>query len=188
MVFQDLFNGSPIQIGKEHNGLYTCVLNVDSTDADIVALNVCLSPYNLWHRRLGHVSESVFKKIIGLNRICHNKNIHHCDICPKAKYTRLPFPDSSSRVDSPFALLHIDVWGPFHIQIHDNKPFFLTIVDNFTRSTWVYLMQFKSDALLVLKNFISLVKNQFNTSVKMIRTDNGREFGNKESIFLLAKG
>lgn len=72
MVFQDLSSGNLIQIGKKLIGLYTCILNVDSVGFYVVALNVCLKPYDLWHRRLGHVSGTVFRKITGMKHVSHD--------------------------------------------------------------------------------------------------------------------
>nr|GFB07344.1 putative ribonuclease H-like domain-containing protein [Tanacetum cinerariifolium] len=47
----------------------------------------------------------------------------------------------------------------------------------------------KSDTFLILKNFITLVENQFNHKVKAIRCDNGTEFKNANLIeFCRSKG
>lgn len=189
VVFQDLYSGNPIQIGRELSGLYTCVSAVNNFVFLDSPLSVSLKPYVLWHKTLGHVSDYVFRRISSLNHISHNKNDEPCDVCPKAKQSRLPFPISNSRAYLPFDLLHVDVWGPFHIQTHDSKSLFLTIVDDFTRCTWVYLMQFKSDYVIVLKDFVSFAENHLNTTVKIIRTDNGKEFINKEcSMYFAHKG
>jgi hypothetical protein len=55
--------------------------------------------------------------------------------------------------------------------------------------TWVYLMKHKDDVFKCFRDFYALVNNQFNTQVKMIRTDNGIKYVNKEfSAFLLENG
>ena len=41
---------------------------------------------------------------------------------------------------------------------------------------WVYLMHDKSEASLLLQNFVIFVKNQFGKEVKIIHSDNGNEF------------
>lgn len=69
------------------------------------------------------------------------------------------------------------------------KRYFLTMVDDFSRSTWSQLLSCKSNALHTIKALICLIETQFNTIVKAIRTDNGLEFINKEtSDFLQDKG
>uniref|UniRef100_A0A2N9H6I0 Integrase catalytic domain-containing protein n=1 Tax=Fagus sylvatica TaxID=28930 RepID=A0A2N9H6I0_FAGSY len=50
------------------------------------------------------------------------------------------------------------------------------LVDDFSRTTWIYLMRYKSEAHTNLLHFFALVQTQFNTIVKKIRTDNGQEF------------
>ena len=57
---------------------------------------------------------------------------------------------------------------------------FLTIVDDFSRCTWVYLLKLKSDTQFVIPNFAKMVKTQFNGSIKTIRSDNETEFYLKE--------
>ena len=42
--------------------------------------------------------------------------------------------------------------------------------------TWVCLMKHKSDTHDLLVQFIHMVENQFNTKVKVVRSDNGPEF------------
>lgn len=97
-----------------------------------------------------------------------------------AKQTRLPFPIHKSHVDVAFSLIHIDLWGPYRVSTHSGHRFFLTIVDDYTRMTWVYLLRSKSDALICLKQFFVLVKNQFSTVIKTVRSDNGYEFFKNE--------
>lgn len=53
---------------------------------------------------------------------------------------------------------------------------FLTILDDFSRALWIYLLPNKQVAPETLKNFITLVERQFCKQVKSIRSDNGTEF------------
>ena len=63
-----------------------------------------------------------------------------CIICPLAKQHRQPFPVSSSAALKPFALLHVDIWGPYRTPTYDAYKLFLSFVDDYTRGTWVYLV------------------------------------------------
>ena len=54
--------------------------------------------------------------------------------------------------------------------------FFLTIVDDCTRTTWVYLLQYKSDSLSTLETFYNYVVTHFDCKIKHIRSDNALEF------------
>ncbi|XP_010419216.1 PREDICTED: uncharacterized protein LOC104704906 [Camelina sativa] len=54
--------------------------------------------------------------------------------------------------------------------------YFLTIVDDHSRATWVYLLRNKSEAITVLPGFVSMVETQFDTKIKAVRSDNAPEF------------
>lgn len=109
-----------------------------------------------------------------------NKNIfsvcNNCDVCPISKQTGLKYSLSDSKSKSPFDLIHIDIWGQFPIRTHNGHRFFLTIVEDFSRTTWVYLIKEKSMAYDCLVKFLAMVKNYFDKTGKIIRSDNGGEF------------
>ena len=62
-----------------------------------------------------------------------------CIVCPLAKQKRLPFPFDNKRAFHSFDLFHMDVWGPFSIPTTAGHRYFLTIVDDASRATWVFL-------------------------------------------------
>lgn len=63
------------------------------------------------------------------------------------------------------------------------------MVDDFIKSTRTHLLRSKSNALHIIKGFVVMVEKKFNTKVKTIRSDNGLEFTNNESIlFFQSKG
>ncbi|WVZ08327.1 hypothetical protein V8G54_021673 [Vigna mungo] len=69
-----------------------------------------------------------------------------------------------------------DIWGPLNtVSIHGHK-YFLTLVDDFSRFTWVYLLKSKAEVKIVLPNFIHLIENQFDIKLKRLRSDHGKEF------------
>ena len=58
--------------------------------------------------------------------------------------------------------------------------YFLTLVDDFSRAVWVYLLKSKTEVGDYITNFIKLIFTQFNKKIKIIRTDNGTEFVNNQ--------
>jgi transposase InsO family protein len=52
------------------------------------------------------------------------------------------------------------------------------IVDDFTRYTWVAFLVDKSDVFDTFKTFIKRLQNEFETTIKKVRSDNGSEFKN----------
>lgn len=108
-----------------------------------------------------------------------------CEICHKAKQTRLPFPVRTNITTARFELVHMDVWGPYSEPSLTGTNYMLTVVDNFTRATWVYLLQHKFQVTAFFSTFLNTVLNQFEAKVKIVRTDNGCEFVNNNFLALL---
>ena len=72
-----------------------------------------------------------------------------------------------------FELIHLDIWGTFSkMSMHGHK-YFLTILDDFSRFTWVSLLKSKAKVQISIQNFINLMKNQFNIKIKIVNFDNG---------------
>ncbi|KAK4411897.1 hypothetical protein Sango_0262700 [Sesamum angolense] len=65
-----------------------------------------------------------------------------CDVCPMAKQHRLPFTPSTIHSHHILELVHIDRWGPYHLHSLTGCNYFLTIVDDFSRTTWTFLLKF----------------------------------------------
>ena len=76
---------------------------------------------------------------------------------------------------SPFDLIHCDVWGPFHLPDFSGHRYFLTLVDDCTRYTWLFLMHQKSDVTHVIPKFFKLISTQFDVKIKAFRSDNAKE-------------
>ncbi|KAL4355240.1 hypothetical protein GQ457_06G015480 [Hibiscus cannabinus] len=128
-----------------------------------------------WHDRLGHPSSSVFRFLKDvLPSVESNKN-DLCTICPLAKQKHLSFPVSSTITNAPFELVHCDIWGPYRTQTYDNYRYFLTIVDDYSRSTWTYLLKQKSDVISIIPSFIAMIKRQYGFDLKVFRSDNAPE-------------
>jgi hypothetical protein len=63
----------------------------------------------------------------------------------------------------------------------------LTIVDDFSRFTWIILLKGKYETSLKIQKFIISVEVQFDAKVKTLRSDNSPEFLSLSS-FYLSKG
>ncbi|GJQ94003.1 retrovirus-related pol polyprotein from transposon TNT 1-94 [Tanacetum coccineum] len=140
------------------------------------AASVFSDSYNLWHHRLGHVSDSNLKHIPCVYVTKTNAKLVSCMSCPMAKFAKLPYTLSESHALEPFNLIHIDIWGPYKVATNGKYKYFLTIVDEFSRATWIYLLVQKSDACSVLVAFFKFVQTQFDKKVKIVRSDNALEF------------
>ncbi|GJV13453.1 cysteine-rich receptor-like protein kinase 8 [Tanacetum coccineum] len=133
---------------------------------------------SVWHARLGHPSPQVLKSIPQLPLTSVKDQETSCNICPLAKHQSLPFESSTSHANVMFELVHIDVWGPSHHPTVNKCKIFLTIVDDFSRATWTYLLPTKHHVTSTIKLFYTYVETQFKTKIQKIRSDNGTKFAN----------
>ena len=169
-----------ILLGRLSGGLY-CVQNTITTQNQDqskfchTAVSKDVEDTRLWHLRMGHLPFSKLQLLLPLKSVQDCVNTTVCQICPAARQVRKSFPSSYIKSTKPFALLHLDIWGPYKTPSHSGCTQFLTIVDDFTRFTWVHLLKSKSQVYDVLINFLAYVENQFKTTVLSIRSDNALE-------------
>ncbi|GKE61689.1 retrotransposon protein, putative, ty1-copia subclass, partial [Tanacetum coccineum] len=78
--------------------------------------------------------------------------------------------------------VHSDLWGPSQVESLGGKRYFLSIVDDYSRRVWVYILRFKHEAFGKFKEWKQLVGNQTGRTVKKVRTDNGLEFWYPEGV------
>ena len=167
---------SPINSSSSFQSLFNFVFKSVLNKSQSPVINNVVVPSSLWHLGLGHPSDaklSSLKNVLSDVVCTFNKE---CEICPLAKHKRLPFPFLNHISEFPFDIVHCDIWGPYSVPTIDGHKYFLTIVDDCTRSTWVYLMKSKSDTRPLLQSFYFIIKTQFNKSIKVFRTNNGLEF------------
>jgi hypothetical protein len=82
--------------------------------------------------------------------------------------------------DRPLELLHMDLFDSIaYISIGESK-YCLVIVDDYSRFTWVFFLQEKSQTQEILKGFLRRTQNEFGLRIKKIRSDNGTEFKNSQ--------
>ena len=113
--------------------------------------------YSLWHNRLGHAPVSKLKYISCIKYYVGASD-KVCLTCPMSKLTKLPFPDSVSHASKAFDLVHVDIWGPYRVCTRQKFKLFLTLVDDYSRMTWIFLLQRKSEDLKCLEAFQNFIK------------------------------
>jgi hypothetical protein len=77
-----------------------------------------------------------------------------CEGCVLNKHHRDSFPIGNSwRKRKPLELVHSDICGPMQkLSLNKNK-YFIILVDDFIRRTWVYFIKEKSDVLIIVQQF-----------------------------------
>ena len=77
-------------------------------------------------------------------------------------------------------LVHSDLMGPFPVLSMSKTRYVLSFIDDYTRFTWVYFLKLKSEVFQHLKIFKAHAENQFGKRIKMLHTDNGTKYVNKD--------
>lgn len=176
-------DGKVVATGKRRGNLY--VLNVvSSTGAG--ALLVSTSKEDLWHRRYGHLGENGLKKLAKDGLVDGfsfdaSKKLNFCEPCVEGKIHRTKFPKASNnRSKETLGLIHSDVCGKISTKSLSGAEYFLTFIDDKTRYTWVYILKTKDQVFEKFCEWKSMVENQEDKKVKILRTDNGGEYTSGE--------
>ena len=104
-----------------------------------------------------------------------------CESCVVAKYERDSFPfGKSRRAQTILELVHLDLCGSISPASSDNKKYFKTRMDDFSRKTWIYFLRTKSEAFNYFKNFCATMKTKTGRRVKTLKTNRGGEFCSNE--------
>ncbi|XP_076888654.1 uncharacterized protein LOC143539135 [Bidens hawaiensis] len=162
--------------GNQVDGLYVCG---DSSKQFKVCFN-SIDDSNIWYTRLGHPASQVLSV---LKSDLHIKNDFvdlPCDVCHKAKQHREPFLLSDHKSVTVGELVHLDTWGSYRIKSKEGYRSFLTVVDDFSRAVWVFLIKDKTEVFSCIETFVNMIKNQFSVNIKTFRSDNGNEFVNNQ--------
>ena len=68
--------------------------------------------------------------------------------------------------------------SPTRTESLGGKRYIMVVVDNFTRYTWVILLQSKSDAPKHIEALCTRLQNEKSLKIYQIRIDHGKEFEN----------
>jgi len=172
-------NNDKILEGKKENGLYT--INIDKNECYLSENQNMKSKE--WHRKLGHLGITNIKKLLDISEgiklsKADCEAMEKCDICLKAKQTRLPFNSERQRATRILEIIHTDVCGPIDPETWDGKRYVLTILDDYTHFCEIYLMRNKYEVPEYLKEYIRRSEASKNMKVSKIRCDNGGEYIN----------
>nr|GEW74306.1 hypothetical protein [Tanacetum cinerariifolium] len=85
-----------------------------------------------------------------------------------------------SSVSQPLQRLHMDLYGPTFVKSLNKKSYYLVVIDDYSRFSWVFFLATKDETSTILKTFIAGIENHINHKVKIIRSDNGNEFKNHD--------
>jgi hypothetical protein len=93
--------------------------------------------------------------VLGLTDVCFEKD-RPCAACQARKQVGSTHHSKNVMMTSrPLELLHMDLFGPVAYLTIGGSKYGLVIVDDFSRFTWVFFLQDKSETQGTLKRFLS---------------------------------
>src|SRR3954470_16357279 len=166
--------------GVKKQGLYTLEAEVVSGSTNVASTKP-LSKTEIWHMRLGHVSERGLvelgkQNLLGGDKV---KKLQFCELCVLGKSYRVKFNKGKQRTHGSLDYIHVDLWGSARCASHSGARYFLSIVEDYSRKLWILIQKTKDETFENFKSWKTLVENQTGRKVKRLRTDNGLEFCNE---------
>lgn len=171
-------NGALIATGTLVNNMFK--LDVKSRSKDFACLNIeKISDLELWHKRLGHASFSKMNLLLNIKSLQNDVRDIKCVTCVKGKQARKPFVSSGSRASNLLDIVHSDVCGPMDVESLGGAKYFVTFIDDFSRKVFAYFLRSKGEVFDKFIEFKNFVEKQTGKKIKVIRSDDGSEYVNK---------
>ncbi|KAH9806495.1 hypothetical protein KPL71_002780 [Citrus sinensis] len=180
--------------GVKEKGLYVLQGSSVSVQEGISAVSK-EDRTKLWHLRLGHISikgllELSKQGLLGGDRI---QQLEFCENCIFGKSHRSKFHKGEHMSKQVLDYAHTDLWGPAQVPSLSGGRYFMSLIDDYSRNVWIYILKTKDQALewiYILKTkdqalekfkvWKSLVENQSGFKLKCLRINNDLEFCSKE--------
>ncbi|GKV52757.1 hypothetical protein SLEP1_g59325 [Rubroshorea leprosula] len=144
----------------------------------------------LWHKRLGHLSEKglqILSKKELLPDFTRNLSKTYAD-CLDGKHHRVSFHTLPlSRRKYALDLVHTDVCFMKDKSL-GGATYFVTFVDDFSRKLWAYPLFSKDQVLEKFKEFQAMTERETGRKLKCIRSDNGGEYSGQFERYCREQG
>ena len=144
--------------------------------------------YQTVHHCLGHPSKEVVRQAkqhtSSLPDFIIPENSTICPGCTKGKQPQRSFPLTSIHAKRAFELIHTDIKS-FPTDLYHKYKYLIIFLDDFTSMAWTIPLHAKSTALTATRQFLQMVKMQFQASVQGWMLDFGGEYKSTASDDLL---
>ena len=172
-------HGETIVTAHQRDNLF--VMDVVQVCYPSSAANLAV-PLQLWHRRLGHVSNRKIQ-LMAENHMVEGIEVTgpstECTACPLGKMARLPSRARSEKAETPGFRLYADLCGPFPTESLGRARYYLLVKDEASSYLWFRSLREKSDAAIKMNEVLIEAHSDNRHVISRIRTDNGTEFINK---------
>lgn len=143
-------------------------------------ISTCNYTLREWHEIFCHQNLQHVKNYLNLHKIKFSSNSNNfCEGCLVGKQHRFSFGNSEHRSNTLGGLVHADLCGPMDKESIGGSRYFLLLKDDMSGYKFVYFLKFKSETKKYIEKFLNFMKTQTGNEVKILRTDNGLEFCNR---------
>jgi 5'-3' exoribonuclease 2 len=134
-----------------------------------------------WHEHYGHLHFDALHKFAKndmVHRLLVIKNVRQFyDTYVITKQRRAPFPtEAEYHAQELLELIHGDLYGPVTLVTPSSRRYFLLLVDDAILYMWVALLTTKDAATDAIKQLQAVTEKGSGHKLRVLRTDNGREF------------
>ena len=138
-----------------------------------------------WHFRYGHLSFGGLSTLERKNMVAELPKIvvssQVYEECVVSKQHCAQFPQGKSwRAKNVLELVHSNTYDPINPTSNGGKRYLITFIGDYSRKTWVYFLQDKSEAFSIFKSFKTQVEKETGSVIKTLLTDRGGEYCSNE--------
>ncbi|CAD6273213.1 unnamed protein product [Miscanthus lutarioriparius] len=157
--------GSLIHMIGDMNSTKLYVLRGSTLRGSVTAATVSndeSSKTNLWHMRLGHMSELGMAELIKTDLLdgCTMGKMKFYEHCIFGKHNRVKFNASVHITKGTLDYVHVDLWGPSRKPSYGGARYMLTIIDDYSRKVWPYFLKNKDDTFAAFKEWKVMIERQ----------------------------
>ena len=100
----------------------------------------------------------------------------NCETCKMTRSTQNVNRSPAPRATQKLGRVHMDFWGPYKTPTIGGNRYMLTITDDFSRKSWIYLTKERSEVYQVFESWRKQAQLESGQKLKAIRSDNAPEF------------
>lgn len=127
---------------------------------------------------MGYIGEKGLIELGKQDLLCRDKisKMDFCEQCVLGKSKRVSFQTAIHKTKLPFEYIYSDLWGPSRTESHEGGKYFMSIIDEYSRRVWTFILKQKSETFSKFKDWPTLTENKMGSKLKHLRTDNGLEY------------
>ena len=146
-------------MGSLAGKLYHLKCNVITGKENATVVSEDLPEVDLWHQRLGHLNRQQLNTLVGRDLISDIKlstasKLSFCEGCVDGKMQRKPFKTVTHQQSKrKLELIHSDVCRPLQVESISGSRYFVTFIDDYSRSVAVFFIKHKTEVFEKFKRF-----------------------------------